>query len=128
MNEDLTREMPEQEPTLRQLYSLMLQMNQRLNQLEEKVETRLYDTRPLWERVIGEIEKLRAGQEELNKKYESLDGKYESLRQELATFRAETNHNLKLINHKFKDVFASIGDVSARTSELEKHFPITENY
>ncbi|MCI0525323.1 MAG: Atg14 domain-containing protein [Acidobacteria bacterium] len=116
--------------------------------LREKVELRFYDTRPHWEQIAGEIgrlnlgqqelrgeieglrvkvEELRVGQEELRIKIEELDVKVERVRQDLAAFRAETNHNLKLINHKFKDVFADIADVSARTSELERHFPIVEN-
>ena len=137
MNEDLTREMPEQEPTLRQLYSLMIEMrtemngmkdemsgmNQRLTRLEEKVEARLYDTRPLWERIISEVDSLRAGQEELNSKFESLREEQVAIRQELAGFRSETNHNLRLLSNKVKDTLLYISDVSARTTELEKHFP-----
>jgi len=130
MNEDLTKEMPEQEPTLRQLYSLMIEMrtemsgvNQRLTRLEEKVEARLYDTRPLWERIISEVEALRAGQEELNAKFEALREEQVAIRHELANFRSETIHNQRLLNNKVKDTFLYISDVSARTTELEKHFP-----
>jgi chromosome segregation ATPase len=159
MNEDLTREMPEQPSEIARLTALVLEMKasfeQRMDRqeeqiaaLREKVELRHYDTRPIWEVVSREMEQLRvgqeelrvkveelragqeelrAGQEELRVKVEELDVKLERVRQDLAAFRTETDRNLKLINHKFKDVFADIADVSARTSELERHFPIVEN-
>ncbi|MGH9832063.1 MAG: hypothetical protein ACRD9Y_03535 [Blastocatellia bacterium] len=152
MNEDLTKEMPEQSSEIARLTALVLEMKasfeQRMDRQEEqiialgeKVELRHYDTRPIWEVVSREMEQLRVGQEELRVKVEEirvgqeelrvkveeLDLKVKGVRQDLAAFRAETNHNLKLINHKFKDVFADIADVSARTSELERHFPIVEN-
>lgn len=143
MNEDLTREMPEQEPTLRQLYSLIVEMrtemngmkdemsgmkdemsgmNQRLTRLEESRGAALRH-RPLWERIISEVDSLRAGQEELNSKFESLREEQVAIRQELAGFRSETNHNLRLLSNKVKDTLLYISDVSARTTELEKHFP-----
>jgi predicted nucleic acid-binding Zn-ribbon protein len=152
MNEDLTREMPEQPSEIARLTALVLEMKasfeQRMDRqeeqiaaLREKVELRHYDTRPIWEVVSREmeqlrvgqeelrvkVEELRVGQEELRVKVEELDVKLERVRQDLAAFRTETDRNLKLINHKFKDVFADIADVSARTSELERHFPIVEN-
>ncbi len=139
MNEDLTKEMPE--PTNAQIFALLLEMKtqmagqqEEIAALREKVELRHYDTRPIWEVVSREMEQLRAGQEELRAKVEELRAGQEELRvkvegvgRDLAAFRSETNHNLKLINHKFKDVFADIADVGARTSELERHFPIVEN-
>lgn len=152
MNEDLTNGASEQSSQIARLTALVLEMKasfeQRLDRqeqeiaaLREKIELRHYDTRPLWDLISGELEQMRAaieelrakvedlrvGQEELRVKVEELNVKVEAVRHDLAAFRAETNHNLKLINHKFKDVFADIADVSARTAELERHFPIVEN-
>jgi tetrahydromethanopterin S-methyltransferase subunit G len=35
-------------------------LNNRLTSLEEKVETRLYDTRPIWEAVLGRLDRIEA--------------------------------------------------------------------
>lgn len=40
-------------------------VSSRLQGLEQKVEQRLYDTRPLWHKVVADIAQLQAGQQRL---------------------------------------------------------------
>lgn len=35
-------------------------LNNRLTTLEEKVDARLYDTRPIWEAVLGRLDRIEA--------------------------------------------------------------------
>ena len=60
MSEDLTQKLPssDNEKTLQQIDS-------RLQRLEQKVEERLYDTRPIWQKVVADIAQLQHGQVQL---------------------------------------------------------------
>jgi predicted nuclease with TOPRIM domain len=141
MNEDLTNTLSLQSSQIAQLLSLAQEtksqlngVDQRLTALEQKVEARLYDTRPIWERVSGEIdrlrigqeelragqEELRAGQQELRAGQEELRAKVEGLHSELTSFRIETNQNLKLIEKKFRHVFGEIGELRGEIDLLEE--------
>jgi chromosome segregation ATPase len=61
-SEDLTKKLPQGDDKL----TLILQnIDSRLQRLEQKVEERLHDTRPIWERVVLEIAQLREGQQEI---------------------------------------------------------------
>jgi|ERR1043165_2686637 archaellum component FlaC len=42
-------------------------VEEKLERVEKKVEERLYDTRPIWHRVIADIAQLQAGQQRLEK-------------------------------------------------------------
>ncbi len=47
------------------LESAVDRLDSRLSGLEQKVDERLHDTRPIWEKVIGDIAELQAGQQRL---------------------------------------------------------------
>ena len=42
-------------------------IDSRLRHLEQKVEERLYDTRPIWQKVLADINQVREGQAQLEK-------------------------------------------------------------
>ena len=63
---------------LRELASL----NNRLSALEEKVETRLYDTRPMWESVL-------AGIQIMSTRLEKMDAKFDVIGAQLLDLRAD---------------------------------------
>lgn len=48
-----------------QLGSWVGSIDSRLKHLELKVEERLHDTRPIWHKVVADIEQLQAGQQRL---------------------------------------------------------------
>ncbi len=67
--------------SLTQLTAEVRDLRRELTDLRKKVEARLYDTRPIWERVLAELP---------------------TLREDLNNFRTETNKNLKLMNHQLE--------------------------
>ncbi|MBA2732767.1 MAG: hypothetical protein H0U54_07725 [Acidobacteria bacterium] len=89
MSDDLTQKLPaSQDPALAQILSAVQDLGTRLGSvenrlgnlegrlgnlenrfgsLEQKVEERLYDTRPIWEKVLVDIAQLQEGQEALRK-------------------------------------------------------------
>jgi uncharacterized phage infection (PIP) family protein YhgE len=67
VNDDLTQKLPSSDgATLEQNLTIMQSLESRFEVLEKKVEERLYDARPIWEKVLVEIEELQQGQAELS--------------------------------------------------------------
>ena len=60
MSEDLTKKLPSSDS-----HKILQQIDSRLQSLEQKVEERLYDTRPIWQKVVADIAQLQQGQVEL---------------------------------------------------------------
>src|SRR5687767_12273982 len=62
MSEDLTKKLP----TGNDNVAVILQnIDSRLERLERKVEERLHETRPIWEKVVADIAHLQEGQKQL---------------------------------------------------------------
>jgi chromosome segregation ATPase len=127
MNEDLAGELSQQNPLIKFLVTSIEELKQGLKALDEKVEARLHDTRPLWERIVGEIDKLRLGQEEMRVELTELRTGQTSIREELV----KINYHLKLIDGKLKSAFGEIGDLRAdftvKMAEVENRLPKLEH-
>ena len=79
MNDESTQDLSSNE-TLKNLVALVQGMSAQLTALQVKVEERLYDTRPLWESVQGQINDLSAEMEQ----------GFRQLRAEIQELRAES--------------------------------------
>lgn len=61
MSEDLTQKLPTSDSEkLTSILTSVQAMNTRLTGLEQKVEERLHDTRPIWQKVVADIAELRS--------------------------------------------------------------------
>lgn len=113
MNEELSKEMSQLNSMLNQLIYSVKDLKQGFKDLDEKVELRVHDTRPLWDRIIGDIDKLRLGQEEIRTEFRTglteLRTGQEAINEELRRI----NHHLKLIDGKLKSAFGEVGDLRA---------------
>jgi chromosome segregation ATPase len=108
MSEDTTRQLPDD--PLRQILARFDSLEMRMRALEDKVERRLQDTRPLWEEVLTQLtaveERLTKVEERLGKLEEEvfwlgrnfrnwtrelskLQEKYEDLEERFKEFKAE---------------------------------------
>ena len=56
MSEDRTQHLPDGE--MRQVLTLLSSINERLTALEDKVDRRLQETRPIWEQVLARLDSL----------------------------------------------------------------------
>lgn len=80
MSEDLTQKLPQSEGEMLNLIltttknletgfgnleSRVGEIDTRLQRLEQKVEERLYDARPIWHKVVSDIAHLQSGQDSL---------------------------------------------------------------
>ena|ERR1700741_4812585 len=63
MSEDLTKKLSVSDRDA--ILTAIKSIDDRLQRLEQRVEERLHDTRPIWHRVVDDISQLRAGVERL---------------------------------------------------------------
>ncbi len=122
MSEDRTEPL-DPHGQLSQLVAAVRGLQAEIKELKEKVETRLYDTRPIWEQALAELSELRGGQgqiraqvdglptqidglrtqvEELRTQVEELRTQVGELRDDFNHFRAETSRNLRQINRQLE--------------------------
>jgi hypothetical protein len=81
MSEDLTKKLPTSDSDkLASILTTVQALEGRMERLEQKVEERLYDTRPIWEKAIADLAQMRESQEFLRKE---LHESQESLRKEV---------------------------------------------
>lgn len=120
MSEDLTQKLPtSQDGTLAQILTAvqnlstrMESLEQRFGSLEQKVEERLYDTRPIWEKVQADIVGLQEGQEALRKDV-----------REIRTELHNMNRRFSVLNDNLVQTQANYRDIYDRVSDLEKQSP-----
>lgn len=70
MSEDFTQKLPKNGndeilTAIKDLDTHVTQIDTRLQSLEQKVDERLHDTRPIWHKVVADIAELQSGQKRL---------------------------------------------------------------
>src|SRR5215208_5964373 len=99
MSEDLTKKLPmtdtEKEiltavhnldnhvrSSIKDLVTWVSNIDSRLKRLDEKVEQRLYDTRPIWHKVVADIAQLQSGQQRLEQSLEKVRTEVSDIRRD----------------------------------------------
>lgn len=121
MNEDSTQNLSSShDETLRQILAAVSDLQigvkdlqVRLGSLEQKVEERLYDTRPIWEKVVADIEQLQKGQHALQ---ENFQGLHDEMRK---GFR-DLKRQFSILNDTFLEVRADYKDLDRRVFQIEE--------
>lgn len=73
MSEDPTRQIPPDERSFEErVLAELAALGSRMESLEEKVDRRLAETRPIWEAVLAQIEQINAELRRLNTKIDNL--------------------------------------------------------
>lgn len=134
MSEDLTQKLPTSpDPALAQILSAVQDLGTkvgslenrleslenrfgnletRMDKLETKVEERLYDTRPIWEKVQADIAQLQEGQEAMRKDV-----------REVRTELRDMNRKLSIFNDNLVQIQADYRDIYDRVRDLERQHP-----
>jgi chromosome segregation ATPase len=97
MSEDLTQKLPTSQDgmlaqiltTVQNLSTRMESLEQRFGSLEQKVEERLYDTRPIWEKVQADISLLQEGVQEMNTHWRDMNRKFSVFTDNLMQMQAD---------------------------------------
>lgn len=120
MSEDLTQKLPTSpDPALAQILSAVQDLGTRLGILEQKVEERLHDTRPLWEKVQADVAQLQEGQQRLEEGQESMRKDVREVRTELR----DMNRKLSIFNDNLVQIQADYRDIYDRVRDLERQRP-----
>lgn len=85
----------------------------RLTAVEEKVDRRLQETRPIWERALAEIAGLRTQMQE----------GFEKLRGEMNHGLRRVERQVDILNHNILEVRADLRYLDERVTKLEPETP-----
>ena len=128
MSEDLTKKLPKGDSekitliltTVQNLDSqfggVIGNLITRIEKLEKTVEERLNDTRPIWQKVVADIDILKEGQTRLEEGQTRLEGDVR-----------EISFKLDVLNGTMLNVQAKHKDVDHRVRELEAHLKPTNS-
>jgi predicted nuclease with TOPRIM domain len=131
MSEDLTKKLPKTDSEKIALILTIVQKIEidydnlagRLNNLEHKVEERLYDTRPIWQKVVADIAQLQEGQTRLQEGQTRLQEGQTRLEGEVHEIKVsmrEIFFKLDVLNDTMLTVQARNKDLDIRVRELEQ--------
>jgi len=74
---------------MRQVLALLSSINERLTALEEKVDRRLQDTRPIWEQVLSRLTDIEARLTSVEKRLEAVESEVYDLGRKFRVFNAD---------------------------------------
>jgi len=112
MSEDLTNKLPKGADNVA---SILLSIDSRLQRLEQKVEERLYDARPIWQKVVADIAQLQEGQTHLASDVHEMRGEVH----EIKVSMRDIYYKMEVLNDTMLNVQAKHRDVDLRVRELE---------
>jgi chromosome segregation ATPase len=115
MSEDLTKKLTGNDSEKITLILTTVQnLETRVTSLENKVEERLYDTRPIWQKVVADIAQLEEGQRRLQEGQTRLEGDMRdvkiSIRDMTRSIGALYETGIRIqaecrdLNHRFLDI------------------------
>lgn len=111
MSEDLTKKLPTSDSDkLNSILTTVQAVEGRMQRLEQKVEERLHDTRPIWEKVIADIAQLHEGQEFLRKEVH-----------EIRTSQRDALRRMSVFHDTLISMQADYRDIYDRVRGLEKN-------
>lgn len=106
MSEDLTKKLPQGDS------EILVLILSRLDQVEQTLAERLYDTRPIWQKVIEDIAHLQEGQQRLE------EGQ-QALRTEVRTMRRDIYYGMEVLNKTMHRIQMDHCDLDDRLRALE---------
>lgn len=86
MSEELTKNLPRDD--LSRILALLSSMNERLIALEDKVDRRLQETRPIWEQVLSRMEAFETRMEAFETRMGAFEARMGAFETRMETFEA----------------------------------------
>ena len=116
MSEDLTKKLPKTDSEKISLILTTVQtLETRVTNLENRVEERLYDTRPIWQQVVADIAQLQEGQTHLASDVHEMRGEVHEIKVSIR----DVYLKMEVLNDTMLNVQAKHRDVDLRVRELE---------
>lgn len=109
MSDDLTRQFdnPGSGEKLTQILAIVQNLDARLGSLEQTVEHRLYDTRPIWEKVQTDVAQLREGQANLHGEVRDIKTAIRDFNRKFSIF----HDTLVTIQADYRDIYDRVRDI-----------------
>ncbi len=99
----------------------------RLDALEDKVERRLQDTRPIWEQVLARLDgidsrldSIESRLDSVERRLESLESRVTALEVEMRTLREEVRSSLQQFELQVEVLTRDVRDVRAKQLDLDR--------
>jgi hypothetical protein len=116
MSEDLTKKLPKGDDNV----ALILQnIDSRLLSLEQKVEERLHDTRPIWQKVVADIAQLQEGQTQLQESQQRIAETMSLEFREIKTSIRDLFRRFSMVNDTLATIQIDYRDIYDRVRGLE---------
>ena len=116
MSEDLTKKLPKTDSEKISLILTIVQtLEIRVTNLENRVEECLYDTRPIWQKVVADIAQLQEGQTRLASDVHEMRGEVHEIKVSIR----DVYLKMEVLNDTMLNVQAKHRDVEHRVRELE---------
>jgi len=109
MSEDLTKKLPRSDS---EKLTLILS---RLEKVEEALEERLYDTRPIWQKVVADIAHLQEGQDALRSAQDTLRADVGEIKKSMR----DVYYRFDVLNNTMLAIRADQRDIYDRVRTLE---------
>jgi hypothetical protein len=90
MSEDFTQKLPKNGQDS-EILTAIKNLDDRLQGLEKKVDERLHDTRPIWQKVVADIAELQAGQKRVEDGQKRLEEGQQAIRSDIADVNSTVN-------------------------------------
>jgi chromosome segregation ATPase len=94
-------------------------MRSELADLKQTVNARLYDTRPIWEKVQADITVLREGQKSLAEDMTSLSASQQRFEERLEAVRDETRAGFRDLQRQFNVLYEAYFEVRGDYKDLD---------
>jgi hypothetical protein len=109
MSDDLTKRIDSQEngEKLTQILTIVQNLDARLGSLEQTVEHRPYDTRPIWEKVQTDIAQLREGQANVHGEVREIKTAIRDFNRKFSIF----HDTLVTIQADYRDIYDRVRDI-----------------
>ena len=120
-SEDLTQKLPQSDSEKISLILTKVQyLETRIDRLEKIVEERLYDTRPIWERVVADVTQLRAEVTQLQVGQRRLEETMSSEFREVKTSTREIFYQIGAMSETMVAFQGNMRYIDSRVRELEQ--------
>ena len=111
MSEEPTQNLPQD--GVRQILARLDSIDTRLTALEERVDRRLQETRPIWEQVIARLDGFE-------NRLVSLEGRFDGFDRRLDGFETELHSSLRRFGRQVGQLAKDVMEVRADQSDLDR--------
>jgi len=125
MSEDLTRNL--RGDSVEQILTLLRGMDSRLSGLEERVDRRLMETRPIWEQVLGRLERVETRLEAVETRLDAVDTRLDGVDKSIDNLGLDMRAGFKRLERQMGQLATEYVAVRSDQSDLERRMDRLED-